>query len=841
MRAAEMRCTVGTLLTGVFAMALAKASGLKRFLIGMAASDRPEKRFEDTFGFFVNWLPLRIDLSRHETITEFLVELNRERLSALAEAHIPFDRIVSAVGCERRADRHPLFQFMFVSHVPARRVEAGNLQVSIEPLFGGAAKLDLTMFFTDADRAVAVEGRSSRMCFEIEYARRLFDSNTIIRFSETFLSIAESVAADPTTRVLTEIPDGPRYALARGVNIQCDPSPLHAIARAIERTPDAIATRAQHEWPQTRTFREIGANAVAVAEALERAGVTKGNSVCTLQSRGADTIVVLLGIMLAGAVYVPLDPAQPDQRLAAFVRLARPAAIFSCPRNRTRAERLGGGAKVLVSEASTAGASTSWASRLSRIVGTDPAYLFFTSGSSGQPKGVLGAHAPLANFCVWLASYLDLSASDVVPCKSSVAFDASFRETISTLVGGAQLALLSDEEAADSHKLLTALHREHATVLHATPTLYREILAVIEELRRDTDCPDLLRTLQGVMLGGEALDAALAALHARLLPTCVLYNVYGPTECTVDVTAHEIRSTTTEAEIPIGKPIQNVSIAILGADRRPLSVGEEGEIAIVGSAVALGYCPNLNEDEARRFTTAIDIGLEQEARVFLTGDYGILREDGSLLFRGRRDRQVQIWGMRVELDEIEAALLGLDDVAQAAVIHQKGPRGTYVVAFVEPKTGCVPRGPGGWRMDLAARLPAAMIPAVMEERERLPRLPSGKIDRGALSSVPAAERSSSYDLSPESQLVLELMQDLLGADLVSPTVSFFAQGGHSLNAVRLVARANRAFGRSLTVKEFFAHPTAVGFGQRLAEAPIRVVAAGGAPARASRPRRPLNG
>jgi amino acid adenylation domain-containing protein len=840
-RAAALRCTLGTLLTGIFALTLARTSGAERFLIGMAASDRPGKIFEETFGFFVNWLPLRIDLAHHPSIAAFISDLHRERLSALDDTHLPFDRIVSAAGCERRADRHPLFQFMFVSHVPARGVRTGNLGVSIEPLFGGAVKLDLTMFFTDARDAVAVEAGASGIYLEIEYARALFDAQTITRFSEMFLAIAETAAANPTAPAIPEPASHRRCAVARGVRIDHDPSPLFAIARAIGRAPNAVAARARHEPGGTRTFGEIGAEAAGVVEALARAGIGDGHRVCALHARGTRAIAAMLGTMLSGAVYVPLDPAHPDARLATILGLSRPAAILACPRSCARAERLAGGLPVLIPAPSTDGAATLWERRLSRIAGSNPAYLLFTSGSTGWPKGVLGAHGPLANFCGWLARYLDLSAADVVPCKMSPAFDASFREGMGALVGGARLALLSDEDAADTAKLIAALQRDGATVLHGTPTLYRDFFAVLEEMRPGGHFPELLPALRAVMLGGETLDAALAAAHARLMPNCALHNVYGPTECTIDVTAYEVGQVTDEPEIPIGGPIQNVTISVLGTDRRPLPLGDEGEIAIAGGALGLGYWPAPDKGETARFAAAREIGLEGEGPVFLTGDYGILRPDGTLLFRGRRDRQVQVGGVRIELDEIEAALLGLDDVAQAAVLHRAGPGGAHVVAFIERRPGCAPRGPQGWRVALARRLPAAMVPATIEERERLPRLASGKIDRGALASAPAAEPTAAV-LEREARLVLDLMRELLSAKRVSPTTSFFAQGGHSLNAVRLVARANRALGRSLTIKEFFADPTAIGFGRRLAQAPVEAGASSTAsPVRALRPRRPLHG
>ncbi|MER9439199.1 amino acid adenylation domain-containing protein [Mesorhizobium sp. M0618] len=837
-RAVSLRCTIGTLLTGVFALTLARTSGTDRFVIGMAASDRPDKSFEDTFGFFVNWLPLRVDFSHSPTFAAFLADFHQERLSALADVHIPFDQIVQALGGERRVDKHPLFQFMFVSHVPARGVRMGELTASIDPLFSGSAKLDLTMFFTDARGGLAVADGDGDIHLEIEYASVLFDAATIEGFAQTFLEIATELAADPTRPIAVRA-QVDRGAIAHGARVAHGRSPLLDIASVAKRTPEAPALQGSGE---TWTYRRLCSAAARVAEDLARLDIGKGDRVCALQARGPEAIAGMLGSMLVGAVFTPFDISNPDARLNSILAQARPGAILASDQLRGRAQRLAGNVPVLVPAGLADDAAAAWDRRLAHLQEGDAAYLLFTSGSTGRPKGVLGGHAQLANFCDWLGRYLALTCEDVILCKTSPSFDASFRETIAPLAVGARLEIVEDAEAADTAALLRALHRSGATVLHATPTLQRDLLLVIEQVRRECLPEGALPALRVVMCGGENLDATLAADHSRLLPHCALYNVYGPTECTVDVTAQDVRVGQAASVVPIGWPIQNVSLAILDEHLCPVPAGREGEIAIAGRAVGLGYWPDPTDATAPKrqcFWPARQLGFEVDTDAFLTGDYGVLQPDGSILFRGRRDRQVQIGGLRTELDEIENVLLGVDHVAQAAVLHRAGQGPGHLIAFVEPRPGHSPLGADDLRAALLERLPVAMIPATIVVRERLPRLVTGKIDRKALEITSLIEPNPVV-LSPQEQAVLRLMQELLGDITVSPSTSFFAQGGHSLNAVRFVARANREFGRSLTIKDFFANPTVIGFARRLASAPL-VGELDMAVSRAQRPRHVPNG
>lgn len=831
----SLRCTLATALTGIFALTLARMSRSGKFLIGMAASDRPHSDFEETVGFFVNWLPLRVDLSNNPDFATFLADLHLERMTAFADVHIPFDEIVRAAGHERKAERHPLFQFMFVSHVPARGVRFGDLKAQVNPLFSGASKLDLTMFFTDARRALSVVG-SGQVHLEIEYAAGLFDKSTIERFIHNFLDIAQHSTLNPSGKPVWLKPQASTTRPAFSHSI----SPLIDIANAIANNPDLPAVSFHG---QTWTYRQLAAFASLVAHDLAKNGLHPGDRVCVLCARGPALVGAMLAAMLSGGIFTPLDAGNPDSRLKLIVDQAAPSIFLASDDLVDRARLLAGEHRVMnLSQIHPNNASASWDHWLTGIQRGSPAYLLFTSGSTGRPKGVLGGHFQLANFCSWLSRYLELGTGDKVLGKTSFAFDASFRETITPLTVGASIELAGDCEALDSMALLRIIATHGVTVLHATPTLYRDLLLVLEQAQREGLAGQAPTGLRSVMCGGETMDRELSTEHFRLLPTCRLYNLYGPTECTVDVTAYEVSAQDSGVLLPVGQPIQNTSIIIVDPERRPVGAGEEGEIVILGHGVGPGYWGDAKPRDKNMpdgFIPARELGLDIAGDAFLSGDYGVLREDGVIEFRGRKDRQIQLGGVRIELDEVEAALLRIDSVGQAALSYRRDRPPGHIVAFVELKAGRPSPDIAGWRETLSQYLPAVMIPSSFEVLDRLPRLVTGKIDRDALAQIATADTEEG-ELGMEAKVIVSLMCELLGRRDVSPHISFFAQGGHSLNAVRLVARANHKFSRSLTIKDFFTDPTAIGFARRITSTPD--VGARELPmVRTPRPRRTLDG
>ncbi|MET3408859.1 amino acid adenylation domain-containing protein [Methylobacterium sp. 1030] len=798
--AAANAITIGTLLSAAFAAILHRHSGAPKFVLGVALSDRPSVEFESTFGFFVNWLPVPVECRPGEDFLSFASRFHAAKLAAIERGHVPFDEIVRTMDVGRQMFLHPLFQYMCVSHVPARRVAIRGLDLSIQPIPNGGAKLDLTVFLTDTRDALAVEGEGD-LFLEFEFNRDLFDDALIDGLVVEYQALLRAVADDPAARVRDAEPVPPA---GRMIEHPHAGSILEPFLGRCEKTPDAVAVRFGDADVGYAALRD---RALAVAAALAGAGVVSGDRVCVLQERSPDLIAALLGCFFAGAVFTPLDSDFPGERLRTIVAAAGPAAILCSARFLPAARDLDADARVV--DLSIVPQTGTFDAR-SAVGGDSPAYLLFTSGSTGTPKGVVIGHGGLANFTGWLGRYLATTQADRVLCKTPFAFDAFVRETVAPLCTGATIVMVSDEEALDMPALLNAIEANDVTVLHATPTIYRAMLAEAGAARK-------LRSLVHVMCGGEVLDAALATRHAERNRQSRLHNVYGPTECTVDVTAFEVPPGGGDPAC-LGAPIANTRIVIVDESLAPLPAGAVGEIVIVGAAVGLGYWRNEAEDK-RRFIDAAPFGAS--GRAYRTGDLGQFGPDGLLRFHGRIDRQVKIRGARVELDEIESVLKRHPAVRDAAVIvhaAKAGEGALFALAVVESGAAGVEQG---LRDALGAALPIYMMPRAFVLVPDLPRLTSGKIDRRRLADLmPVADADPQQqvdvaDWSAEEREILGFVRALLEREDVSIHDSFFDLGGHSLNAVRLLARVNKRFGVSLSVRDLFDNPTVAGLAARL--------------------------
>ncbi|GAA0460364.1 amino acid adenylation domain-containing protein [Sphingomonas molluscorum] len=795
--AAANGITIGTLLSAAFAAILHRHSGAPKFVLGVALSNRPRIEFESTFGFFVNWLPVPVEFRPGEDFLTFARHFHGSKLAAIERGHVPFDEVVRAMDVGRQMFLHPLFQYMFVSHVPARRVAMRGLDLTIQPIPNGGAKLDLTVFLTDTRDALAVEGEGD-LFIEFEFNRDLFDDALIEGLVTEYQALLRAVVDDPAARIHDPAPVQPIRQMTEHPHAE---SILEPFLVQCETAPEEVAIRFGSTDVRYATLRD---RALAVAAALDGEGVAPGDRVCVLHERSPDLIAALLGCFLAGAVFTPLDPNFPGERLRTIASAADPTAILSSARFLAAARDLDTGAQVIdLSAVPQAGPANA-----RRPVGNDsPAYLLFTSGSTGAPKGVLVGHGGLANFAEWLGCYLAMTRTDRVLCKTPFTFDAFFRETIAPLCTGSTIVMVPDEAALDMPALLDAVEAHEVTVLHATPTIYRAMLA-------EAGAAHQLRSLAHVMCGGEVLDAALAARHAERAGQSRLHNVYGPTECTVDVTAFEVPRGGADPAC-LGAPIANTGIVIVGEDLVPLPAGAIGEIVILGAAVGLGYWRAGTEDE-RRFIDAAPFGVSGQA--YRTGDLGRFGPDGLLRFHGRIDRQVKIRGARVELDEIENALKRQPAVRDVAVIAHAADAALY--AFVVPQPG-MGEVEGRLREALAAALPIYMMPRSFIMLTDLPRQTSGKVDRRRLADlVPQAgagtvRLTEAAACSAEEREILGFVQALLEREDVSIHDSFFELGGHSLNAVRLLARVNKRFGASLSIRDLFDNPTVAGLAARL--------------------------
>jgi amino acid adenylation domain-containing protein len=536
-------------------------------------------------------------------------------------------------------------------------------------------------------------------------------------------------------------------------------------------------------------------DAVSRLAAVLSAKVRRDDVCGVCMTRTPDAVIAMLAVMRAGAAYLPLDPTFPDSRLAYIVEDACPSLILTENELEPLVARVAAPVeRLLVRELLSGGEGRQTGMRESSSRPSDLAYVLYTSGSSGKPKGVEIEHRSVVNLLQSMSTEPGLDSQDVFCAVTTFSFDISVLELFLPLAVGAQLVLAGSEEAAEPRALGDLLLRRNATVMQATPTLWRTLL--------DTGWQPFGPFK--ALVGGERLPKDLAR---RMLDSWIeLWNMYGPTETTVWSTCARIDP---HAErIVIGRPIANTRIHVLDSELRPLPTGVFGELWIAGRGVARGYRgrPDLT---AERFRPDPD-GTSSDARMYRTGDQGRRLTDGSFECRGRLDDQVKIRGYRVELGEVESALLACPGVgAAAARVWQMGATDARLVGYVRPLDGHAAI-PQEITAKLRTDLPAYMVPQFIIVVESLPMTPNGKLDRARLPDPGAENGAAQRHVEPDGPIesaVARIFSEVLSVPRVSADASFFDIGGHSVLAIRAVARIKSEFGVELKLRTFFESPS----------------------------------
>jgi amino acid adenylation domain-containing protein len=573
------------------------------------------------------------------------------------------------------------------------------------------------------------------------------------------------------------------------------------------RTPDAVALVFADEQV---SYAELDRRATRLAEELRAAGVGPDVRVGVCLERSVELVVALLGVLKAGGAYVPLDPSYPAEQLRHLVADSAPAVLLQPGREAPWAAA-GTGPRVIVLGDRTSGseerapATAPAPRRATGLTADHLAYVLYTSGSTGRPKGVRVSHRNVVNVLRWMRALWQVDGEEIYLQKTPYNFDASLRELLLPLVGGARLVVARPGGHRDAGYLVDVIARERVTTLHFVPSM-------LEVLLRDAElgsCAGVRR----VVCGGEALPPALARRFQETLPGARLWNVYGPTEAAVDVTALEVRAPdagTAGKAIPLGAPMANTRAYVLDDALDPVPVGVAGELYLGGVQVAQGYHgqPGLT---AERFV-ADPFTREPGARLYRTGDLARWRANGTLEYLGRADHQVKVRGFRIELGEIEAQLREHPGVREAVVMAREDEPGeTRLVAYWVPGSATGAEASAeALRAALAGRLPEHMVPAAFVELEQFPLMPNGKLDRKALPSPDLAGDGPAPYEAPEGETetaLAELWMQVLGVERVSRWDNFAALGGHSLRAIMLVGRIKRHMGTGIPLQEVFTSPT----------------------------------
>ncbi|HEX8437261.1 amino acid adenylation domain-containing protein, partial [Archangium sp.] len=784
--------TLNTVVQGAWALLLGHHAGTKDVVFGTTVSGRPPELpgVEGMVGLFINTLPVRVRLPADAPLVTWLKGLQDWLLEVRQHEHSP---LVKVQRWSEVPPGTPLFESLMVfENYPVDAALTASLP-SLEVRDVRVAEADhhpLTL--------VAVPGRELRLELGHESAR--FDAAHIDRMLGQLRHLLESMASRPEQRLgeLSLLSERERRQLLVEWNdTRADYSRdlcIHQLVEAqVERTPDAVAVDFEG---QQLTYRELDRRANQLAHALRERGVGPETRVGLCVERSLEMAVGLLGILKAGGAYVPLDPGYPPARLAFMLEDSAPAVLLT---QRHLVERL------VLKGTPTLCLDSEWPEEPSRPApdaGTCPdsaAYVLYTSGSTGQPKGAVITHRALGNHMAWILSAFGLGPADRVLQKTPLSFDASVWECWAPLMSGGRLVIAAPDAHRDGVALLEAVARGQVTVLQLVPSLLRVLLEV-GGLSRAT-------SLRWLFCGGEALPVELEHRLRAQLPSATLVNLYGPTEATIDATSARCPSSGLGRTVPIGRPISNTQLYLLDASLQPVPVGVPGELYLGGEGLARGYLrrPELT---AERFIPHPFSG-SPGARLYRTGDLARYLPDGSVEFLGRRDSQVKVRGFRVELGEVEAALAKHPAVREAVVVvREDNPGVRRLVAYVtgEPRA----LGADALRAFLEERLPAHMVPAAFVALEALPLSPNGKVDRKALpapDATPAAQARPFVAPRDEVERTLaEVWAQVLGHEGVGIHDDFFELGGDSILAIQIISRAAQA-GLHVTVKQLFSHKT----------------------------------
>ena len=740
-------------------------------------------------GYFLNAVVVYADVDEQRTVREALIGFGQEMVQSLAHATAPFDEIAAASGAPRHADRHPLFQAMFVYQDAAPAPALADVPLEPLTLDLGGSKFDFTLFATEVPGALEVA---------VEYRTDRFDEASMRSMIDHFQVLVGELALDAGRRV-ADVPwigsaEDVRLAeWENGPALDADDPDLvpQQILERIEDSADRLAVACGGE---RQDYSRFGNLASSIAQHLRAAGVMPGDRVAVFLDRSASMIAALVGAHLAGAAYVPLDPAYPVERNEYLLRDAAVAAVIT---TRSLRERLPPGPwPTIAVDALVDGPEVSRA--IPALSAALPAYILYTSGSTGRPKGVVITHDNLRR-----STQARLQVYAAPPGRflllSSVAFDSSVAGIFWTLATGGTLVVPTDEEVRDARTLARLIDEAQVTTLLCIPSLYAQLLGSGAER---------LRRLSSVIVAGERCPSELVAEHFRTLPHVRLFNEYGPTEATVWATVHAVAPADAAGIVPVGRPIPGVRVEIRDGLNRRVPAGVPGEAWIGGPTVAAGYWQQ-GGLTGERFVTD-DRANAPGSRRYRTGDRMAWTAEGRLLFLGRDDEQIKLRGYRIEPGEIEAALLEHPAVVEAAVVAvvtTTDAAHTHLVAFVVAAAG---RTIDDWRAHLAARLPEHMIPVRVEALPCLPQLPNGKVDRRQLAAAPAPDRPSSADddrpTAMEGRLIA-LWEDLLRRGGIRASDNFFELGGHSLLVMQMLVAIERDCGVALPAATVFQHPT----------------------------------
>lgn len=812
-------------LFAAFATLLSRYAGQYDIVVGSPITNRHYVELRRLIGHFVNMIALRIDLSGDPTFFEVLRRARSVALDAYAHQELPFELIVQSLPRRHDESRSPLFQVMFALQNEATPVVSlPELTVNPLQIHNNTAKYDITLAMEDTGRG---------LIGTVEYNADIFDKDMITRFIGHFEVLLNGIVAHPE-RVLSKLPilsDAEHREVMSTWNDTARDYPfdacLHDLFEAqVRQTPDTIAAIYRD---RQITYAELNCRADQLAHQLHVCGSGPETLIGLCVARSLEMLVGIIGILKTGAAYVPLDPAYPTERLAFMLEDAQVSVLVTQSRF-ADCVPIRNMQVFLLDEDQTTSSSSIVESLRSDVVPENLAYVLYTSGSTGIPKGVLGCHRGTLNRAYWMWDAYPFSEGEVCCQKTALSFVDSVWEIFGPLLRGISSIIIPDEDVRDIYRLVHVLAEHRVTRIVIVPSLLRTLLDAV------VDLAEQLPLLTLWCVSGEALPLDLLQQFRKRLPQSKLVNLYGSSEIAGDVTWWDTQQAQEAMLVPVGRPISNTQIYVLDHRLQAVPVGVTGDVYVGGAGLARGY-------QRRADLTAMSFIPSPFAstpgeRLYRTGDLARYRADGILEYLGRMDDQVKVRGFRIEIGEIETALRNHPLVRDATVLAQDDvPGHTRLVAYVVAASSSMNQagieqgsqldidtgGEVDWRQpieggliheyreSLRIALPEYMIPASFVLLDELPLLPNGKVDRHTLAALVATplEYARAY-VAPRTAIeegIGLIWAKLLHLKRVGVHENFFDLGGHSLLAVQLVAEIQATFQIHLPLRAVFVDAT----------------------------------
>jgi amino acid adenylation domain-containing protein len=804
-------------LLAAFQCLLFRHTGHEDVATGSLIANRNQIENEHLIGLFANTLILRNDFGGDPSFGNLLRRVRRVTLDAYRNQDLPIEEVLRALQISRRSDGNPLFRVMFIlqnaSIEAARFPGLSTRRLEVDPK---VARFDITLELVEAD---------GRFTGFFEYATDLFDAATIEAMAAQFKTLLKAVIANPEQSVsrLPLLTETERHQLlAKSQGVPADFTTVGNFSERFDRqarkTPNAIAVS---DGRASLTYHELARRSQAASHWLAREGIGAESVVALLADRGPDLLAAMIAVQRAGAAFINLDPDQPPARLSTILGSSYARVLLTGHAQSPMVEAL---LEPLVERIHVGNLADALApgstrpARAARRAASSLAYLVYTSGSSGAPKGVMIEQRGLSNHLASLIAELGLSATDVIAQTAPQSFVISVWQFLAGPMVGARVHICANATVQDPILLAREIEREGLTVLEIVPSLLRLILDRMDEAQ-------VHRAFAGLRLlisTGEPLPVDLCRAWFARCPKVPLINAYGASECSDDVSLHRLTKApaTATANVPVGAPLPNTQLYVLDPNLQPQPVGVTGELCVGGAGVGRGY---INDPAHSRQRFIPDpFGRKAGARLYRTGDLARRNADGTIECLGRADQQVKIRGYRLELKEIENALADHPGVLAVVVEPRREASGDVrLIAHIVASSGS--RSSASELRDfLKSRLPGHAIPSAFLFRDQMPLNAHGKIDRSAL-LAPSQQEASGPDAAVSARgftekVLTDIWIDLLKVESLGVTDNFFDLGGHSLLAGQAMARIARALGVSLPIKTIFEAPTIEQLARRVDEA-----------------------